>query len=382
MFLSPRAVSLLVCNIEAFGQGDGCTSDRDQLKRDLNKLQELRVCDWLRSLSFRIPDSDVVVVATKCDLVAGGMAQNLAGRTERAIRRWLESWRGSKMTAVRVEDDVSLTSCAASVASGEEGDDVLGKRKESEGPMWACDWREDVRDDFPPSMLHRVMYNSNGELRGAAMVLPRSWSMALEVLEALGSGRQAQNVYVHSIPADVSVCFVWVHLADISPYNGSCFIKTQRPFVLGYIHRDPVESVLRMKLAVDGREGMEGLASTCFKQHEGIEGLTMADLSAKWRAVVEALEGDRVKVTNPDHALEGALCIRYAELGNNGGGICDVVYIRYKCYAPCSVSTCSLPRAICCGGLCKNPPVGGNRCCLGPWIDMQNPPQNSVICCA
>ena len=69
---------------------------------------------------------------------------------------------------------------------------------------------------------------------------------------------------------------------------------------------------------MDGPEGMKGPASTCAKQHKGVEGLTMADLSAKWRAVVEALEADGVKVTNPNHALEGALCIRYAELRSKG----------------------------------------------------------------
>ena len=169
-------------------------SDKDQLERDLSKLQQLRVCDWLRSLSFRIPDSDVVVVATKCDLTVGGTATNLAERMERAIRRWLERWRGSEMTAVRVEDGVSLTSCAASSAPEEDGDDVLGERKKPDGSLWACDWVEDVRDDLPPSLLHRAVYNSKGELRGAALVLPRSWNMALEVLEALGSGRQAQDV--------------------------------------------------------------------------------------------------------------------------------------------------------------------------------------------
>lgn len=84
--------------------------------QDLSKLQELRVCDWLRSLSFRIPDSDVVVVATKCDL-ADGMATSLAERMERAIRKWLESWRGAQMTTVRVDEGVSLTSCVAALAS-------------------------------------------------------------------------------------------------------------------------------------------------------------------------------------------------------------------------------------------------------------------------
>lgn len=193
MFLSPRAVSLLVCNTELFSQGDDCTSDKDQLQKDLNKLQELRICDWLRSLSFRIPDSDVVVVATKCDLVPGGMADGIAWRVERAVRSWLERWRDSEMTAVHVEDRVSLTSCVATSAPEEEGEDVLGKRKQPDESMWACDWREVVGDDSKTSLLDRVLYNRKGDLRGADMVLPRSWNVALEVLEALGAGRQAQD---------------------------------------------------------------------------------------------------------------------------------------------------------------------------------------------
>ena len=192
MFLSPRAVSLLVCNAGAFGQRDNCASDTDQLKQDLSKLQELRVCDWLRSLSFRIPDSDVVLVATKCDL-AGGRAADLGGRMERAVRMWLKHWRDSQMTTVRVEDGVGLTSCAATMASEEKGGATQEERKNPEGSTWACDWREDARDESQPSLLHRVVHNSKGGLRGAAMVLPRSWNIALEVLEAFGSGRYMQD---------------------------------------------------------------------------------------------------------------------------------------------------------------------------------------------
>lgn len=75
-------------------------------------------------------------------------------------------------------------------------------------------------------------------------------------------------------------------------------------------HRDPVESVHQMELQADGRpEGGNGVFSTT-KQQKGIEGLTLAELSAKWSKVVETLREDRVKVVNPDHAFEGALSIR------------------------------------------------------------------------
>ena len=189
MFLSPRAVSLLVCNSEAFGQRDGLSSDKNQLNMDLVKLQELRVCDWLRSLSFRIPDSDVVIVATKCDK-AGKNAAHTAGRMERAVRKWLDNWHRSGMVAVRMENGVSLTSCVAAV---EEGGAGSGGKVPAGETMWACDWRGGMCDGSQRSLLRRIMYSSNGGLRGAAMVLPRSWNIALQVLEALGSGRYCNN---------------------------------------------------------------------------------------------------------------------------------------------------------------------------------------------
>lgn len=77
--------------------------------------------------------------------------------------------------------------------------------------------------------------------------------------------------------------------------------------ILGYVCRDPVD---HMNLTADGRKGGKGLAGTKPGQRKGVEGLTMAELSAKWSDVVEALKGDGVQVINPDHALEGALCIR------------------------------------------------------------------------
>ncbi|CAM9180095.1 unnamed protein product, partial [Ectocarpus fasciculatus] len=270
MFLSPRAVSLLVCDTGAFGQRDNSLTDRDQLKQDLSKLQELRVCDWLRSLSFRIPDSDVAVVATKCDLAAG-RAADTAGRIEGAVGKWLEEWSGAGMTAVRVEDGVSLTSCFTPTPN-DDGGAALGKRKSpEEESTWACDWREGVCVESQPSLLHRVMYNSKGELRGASLVLPRSWNIALEVLDALGSGRQVQP---------------WAHGLDA------------------------VESAQQTVLA---SEGATEVVHAVYQNNQGVAGLTRADLSTKWNDVITALEGDGISIVNPDHALEGALLIREHE---------------------------------------------------------------------
>lgn len=59
----------------------------------------------------------------------------------------------------------------------------------------------------------------------------------------------------------------------------------------------------------EGPDGGKRNASTT-KKHKGVEGLAVADLSAKWNIVVEALETCGVKIINPNHALEGALTIR------------------------------------------------------------------------
>lgn len=66
-----------------------------------------------------------------------------------------------------------------------------------------------------------------------------------------------------------------------------------------------------MKIEADGREGCNAVASTTFKRRKGVEGLTWAELFAKWTSVVETLKAEGVEVVNPGHALEGALSIRY-----------------------------------------------------------------------
>lgn len=71
-----------------------------------------------------------------------------------------------------------------------------------------------------------------------------------------------------------------------------------------------MESVRQRLLMAEGPDGGKRIASTRVKQHKGVEGLTLADLSAKWNGVVEALETCDVTIINPDHALEGALSIR------------------------------------------------------------------------
>ncbi|CAM9658573.1 unnamed protein product [Ectocarpus sp. 12 AP-2014] len=254
MFLTPRSVCVLVCNAEAFGQQRG-NDTGGQVKEDCRKLEELRVCDWLRSVSRRVPNNEVILVATKCDLV-GGNAEEFGRRIEQASRTWLASWVRDGMQPVRLEPGVCLTSCCAS-AVGENGEKSTGHNASERG--WACDWR-DHRDDMPPpGLVHRLVNKPDGSgLRGTQMVLPRSWDIALIVLEALERGR------------------------------------------------DPVEVVVEHMDEPD-REGPTGTAARKTGVYQGI---TVEALSAKWQEAVDGLAKRGVNITNAKNALEGALSIR------------------------------------------------------------------------
>lgn len=204
MFLTPRAVCLVVCDAGAFEQRDG--EEHAQLKNDICTLDKLRVCDWLRSISQRVPRSDVILVATKCDLTDGNAAE-VAGRMDAACRVWLASGVAADMEPVRLEDGVCLTSCSSKpthtnmfqtmeAAAGKFVSGlVFGKneappRNQTRAPGWEGDWRDDMAEESPSSLLHRIVYKRDGSgLRGAEMVLPNSWDIALTVLEALERGR-------------------------------------------------------------------------------------------------------------------------------------------------------------------------------------------------
>lgn len=184
MFLTSRSVCALVCDAEAFGQrGDRMGGP---VQEDCRKLEELRVCDWLRSISRRLPDSDTILVATKCDL-AGGSSREIGTRMEHACRTWLASWTGNGMPPVRLEEGVSLTSCC--VPEDDEQENGSKGNHAAEG-AWACDWHDNSGEEASLSLLHRLVNKSDGTgLRGAQMVLPRSWDIALTVLAAIERGR-------------------------------------------------------------------------------------------------------------------------------------------------------------------------------------------------
>eukprot|EP00752_Nemacystus_decipiens_P012467 g11041.t2 len=259
MFLTPRSVCVLVCDAEAFA----CTGNETdgQMERDIGKLEELRVCDWLRSISLRVPGDDVILVATKCDLV-GGNPREIGRRIGEACRTWLASWVAADMQPVKVEDSVSLTSCRASEVDGSgQGESSSERRALERG--WECDWPGNIADENDsPSLIHRVVHESDGfSLRGAQMVLPRSWDIALAVLEALEHGR------------------------------------------------DPVEMTLRKLANPDKGEAAE-LAE---RKRGAYQGITLEELNAKWLETVQELANKDVSIINPEHALEGALSIREFE---------------------------------------------------------------------
>ncbi|CAN0102649.1 unnamed protein product, partial [Scytosiphon promiscuus] len=249
MFLTPRAVCVLVCNAEAFGQRGG---GGGQDKEDCRKLEELRVCDWLRSISWRVPDNDVILVATKCDL-AGGNSREMGRRMEKACRTWLKVWVRDGLQPARLEDGVCLTSC---YVAGVDGHGEGGAINHAPEGSWACDWRDSADEDPSPSLLHRLVYKRDGSgLRGGNLVLPRSWDIALLVLEAIER------------------------------------------------ERDPVEMVLETY-------GGETATEKAQIKTDVYQGITVKDLSTKWEKVVLELDRRGITVTNAKNALEGALSIR------------------------------------------------------------------------
>ena len=62
------------------------------------------------------------------------------------------------------------------------------------------------------------------------------------------------------------------------------------------------------KLAdADGGNGAE----TAQPEPVEYQGITVEELSAKWKETVRELAKREITATNPEHALEGALSIRY-----------------------------------------------------------------------
>lgn len=180
MFITRRALCLVVCDTSSFGARQDDLDDEEQLDKDIKTLRRLGVCDWLRCLSWRLPKCDVLLVGTKCDLLHEDVAEGIANRIESACQAWIKDCEPSGMR-LSVESGVSLTSCVGRAAS------------RSVGRKWECDWLQNEDGNDSTSLLERLTHKAGSdECRGATMTLPRSWSVALTVLEALGADRRVR----------------------------------------------------------------------------------------------------------------------------------------------------------------------------------------------
>lgn len=140
-------------------------------------LEDLAIAPWLRHLTFRVPDANVVLVGNKWDRVDKAK-QEVAVDVEVKSRAWLSSWteipHGHQPQRLSLEDGVSRVSCAPS---------VLGALAPSfgRGTGWPCD------KSPPPGLFHRIIYNPADDTRAVTMRLPPSYRLALEMLEKLAS---------------------------------------------------------------------------------------------------------------------------------------------------------------------------------------------------
>lgn len=166
LFLTPRAVYLLVWDAAKASEMD-----------DLD-LESLAIAPWLRYLTFRVPDANVVFVGNKWDRVARDR-HTVAADVERCSRRWLKAWiekaRGRRPHEISLEDGVSLTSCKPS-GSGIFAPSFGGGAKTG----WPC-------DKSSPGLLRRIVRNGAGDTRAVTMCLPPSYQLALGMLEELAS---------------------------------------------------------------------------------------------------------------------------------------------------------------------------------------------------
>ncbi|CAB1099588.1 unnamed protein product [Ectocarpus sp. CCAP 1310/34] len=214
MFLTPLAVCVLVCNAKAFeNPGDGIGS---QVEKDCRMLEEL--CVGMQPVE--VEDG---VCLTSC----------------------------SSMT---MYDGGCLPSCCSTSSNGQgEGD----SGPEASGRRWACDWLDKKDENPSPGPLDRLVNKRDGGLRGARIMLPRSWDIALTFLEALERGR------------------------------------------------DPVKMEVP-KLVDSGEEG----AKTAEPKLDVYQGITVEELRGKWQETVLELEKIDEAVNNTENALEGARSIR------------------------------------------------------------------------
>ncbi|CAM9927172.1 unnamed protein product [Laminaria digitata] len=174
LFLTRHAVYLLVWDAEQASKTD-----------DLD-LEDLVIAPWLRYMTFRVPDANVVLVGNKWDRVERAkhtVASDVETRSRECLAAWIKikKARGHQPHALTLEAGVSLVSCAPRVRV--KASLVGGKTS------WPC-------DKSKPGLLHRITHNPPtganpaGDTRAVTMSLPPSYRLALEMLEELESCRR------------------------------------------------------------------------------------------------------------------------------------------------------------------------------------------------
>lgn len=143
--------------------------------------------EWLRYLSWRVPGCDVLLVATKCDRVPPKALNGLSRRIEKGCRYWLREWTPNS-GEINVEEGVSLTSCAPFT-------DSLERRGAEEG--WPCDVFTGTHGNSSTSLLRRITHKlGDSGYRGATLIVPRGWDIALTALDALSAGRRVRVSHI------------------------------------------------------------------------------------------------------------------------------------------------------------------------------------------
>lgn len=211
MFITRRTLCLVVCDTSTFGARRNGLTDEEQLEADIEELEMLEVCHWLRVLSWRVPGCNVLLVGTKCDLLPPETVDDVAERIEGACRTWAERWELQGMN-LNIEPGVVFTSCVApSVGETALGDHFASLRATSVDMgtpsrarkvsmptvsvvrSWPSDFSKSP-DNGSSGLPHRIAHTAEDMSRGATMTIPRGWDIALSVLDALSSGRRVYTL--------------------------------------------------------------------------------------------------------------------------------------------------------------------------------------------
>lgn len=186
MFVTRRAVYVLACDANLFGGRRDELHPDEQLEEDIRKLHMMKVCQWLQTLSWRILGCDVILVATKCDLVQAGKVCDTAYRIEKACRTWLSGL--ATPLKVNIDGDIALTSCEAQHNSPGVG--VSGVNEPAREVLWDGGSTEGAKERPAVSLIHRLTHKHGTDARrGETMAVPRGRNIAVEVVDALREGR-------------------------------------------------------------------------------------------------------------------------------------------------------------------------------------------------